>query len=62
MFASTLNSDAPIIHHAMNAFNIDKQDRILIMSKSWGVMIEVLFGDNAGTYDYNASSNSFIAA
>ena len=62
MFNSNLNPNAPIIHHAMNAFNIDNQEDILIMSKTWGVMVEVLSGDNAGTYDYNESSDSFIAA
>jgi len=62
MFLSNLTSSSLPIHHAMDAFNIDNMENINVKSEPWGVMIEVLTGDNAGFYDYNFSNNSFIAA
>jgi len=62
MFLSTLTSSSLPFFHAMNAFNIDDMEIIVVKSESWGVMVEILSGDHAGVYDFHPSNNSFIAA
>tara|TARA_R110000868_G_scaffold210375_1_gene460379 strand:- start:14964 stop:15152 length:189 start_codon:yes stop_codon:yes gene_type:complete len=62
MFKSTLASTSPIALHAINAFNLLNEFQVEVKSESWGVMVTVLAGDYAGTYDYYPHNNSFIAA
>ena len=62
MFTSTCTASTLPVLHAMNAFNIDDMELINVKSESWGVMVEILTGDNAGIYDFHFESKTFIAA
>lgn len=62
MFSSSLESTQPIIHHAMNAFDVDDIFAIGVKSESWGVMVTVKSGEHKGVYDYHAAGCFFVAA
>ena len=61
MFTSTLTNSLPF-EHAMDAFGLDCPESIRVKSEPWGVMVEVLSGENKGVYDFFAETNSFLAA
>ncbi len=62
MFTSNCTTSTLPVFHAMNAFNIDDMELINIKSEPWGVMVEILTGENAGIYDFHFDSKTFIAA
>ncbi len=61
LFTSSL-SNTTITYHALNAFNLNFETDVSVKSESWGVMVEILTGENAGIYDFHFDSKTFIAA
>ena len=63
MFTSTISSIS-FIDHAVSVFGADEAHDATVENHSWGDVITVHRGANAGTYDIHSDGNTvkFIAA